>query len=137
MTSGPAEAIATCSVADPGDEVVVCGEVRENLTFDGRWRIPLDGNVWARHARRLEGRLCHRAGAGHRQDPVEPAAPDAAFPAERKRPYIDAGRLIGHNAGPRMAGVAQLVERQVVVLDAVGSSPIARPISRSMMPTRL
>jgi hypothetical protein len=26
-----------------------------------------------------------------------------------------------------MAGVAQLVERQVVVLDAVGSSPIARP----------
>ena len=27
-----------------------------------------------------------------------------------------------------MAGVAQLVERQVVVLDAVGSSPIARPI---------
>lgn|GEM_PF-1713663 len=30
-----------------------------------------------------------------------------------------------------MAGVAQLVERQVVVLDAVGSSPIARPKLRS------
>ena len=29
---------------------------------------------------------------------------------------------------PWMAGVAQLVERQVVVLDAVGSSPIVRPI---------
>ena len=26
-----------------------------------------------------------------------------------------------------MAGVAQLAERQVVVLDAVGSNPIARP----------
>jgi hypothetical protein len=32
------------------------------------------------------------------------------------------------NRAPWMAGVAQLVERQVVVLDAVGSSPIARPI---------
>ena len=35
--------------------------------------------------------------------------------------------MIGDNAAPRMAGVAQMVERQVVVLDAVGSSPIARP----------
>ncbi len=36
--------------------------------------------------------------------------------------------MIGLNGGAGMAGVAQLVERQVVVLDAVGSSPIARPI---------
>ena len=41
---------------------------------------------------------------------------------------IDGGGVIGDNAAPRMAGVAQVVERQVVVLDAVGSNPIARPI---------
>ncbi len=40
---------------------------------------------------------------------------------------VDGDRVIGDNAAPRMAGVAQMVERQVVVLDAVGSSPIARP----------
>jgi hypothetical protein len=44
---------------------------------------------------------------------------------------IDGGGVIGDNAAPRMAGVAQVVERQVVVLDAVGSSPIARPIPAS------
>ena len=31
------------------------------------------------------------------------------------------------NAAPWMADVAQLVERQVVVLDVVGSKPIVRP----------
>lgn len=36
------------------------------------------------------------------------------------------------NRAPWMAGVAQLVERQVVVLDAVGSSPIVRPIQLSL-----
>ena len=35
-----------------------------------------------------------------------------------------------------MAGVAQMVERQVVVLDAVGSSPIARPTLSSIMTAR-
>lgn len=39
-----------------------------------------------------------------------------------------AGRVAGRRTAS-MAGVAQLVERQVVVLDAVGSSPIARPSS--------
>jgi hypothetical protein len=52
----------------------------------------------------------------------------APLPHPRKRLSIDGSGVIGHNAAPRMAGVAQVVERQVVVLDAVGSSPIARPI---------
>ena len=38
------------------------------------------------------------------------------------------GRVKGLNAAPRMAGIAQLAERQVVVLDVTGSSPVARPI---------
>lgn len=33
----------------------------------------------------------------------------------------------GLNAAPRMADIAQLVERQVVVLDVTGSSPVVRP----------
>jgi hypothetical protein len=48
---------------------------------------------------------------------------------------IDGGGVIGDNAAPRMAGVAQVVERQVVVLDAVGSSPIARPIPAPSVPS--
>ena len=39
---------------------------------------------------------------------------------------IDAGAAYGLNPD-RVADVAQLVERQVVVLDVVGSSPIVRP----------
>ena len=46
---------------------------------------------------------------------------------------ISAGRVDdewgkGINAAPRMADIAQLVERQVVVLDVTGSSPVVRPI---------
>ena len=41
---------------------------------------------------------------------------------------LDEATSTGLNRAPWMAGVAQVVERQVVVLDAVGSSPIARPI---------
>jgi hypothetical protein len=33
----------------------------------------------------------------------------------------------GLHRAPWMAGIAQLVERQVVVLDVTGSSPVARP----------
>ncbi len=47
---------------------------------------------------------------------------------ENARHNIDGTRQMGLHRAPWMAGVAQLVERQVVVLDAVGSSPIARPI---------
>ena len=60
------------------------------------------------------------------------AGPDCCLtgplPRACGRLSIDGSGVIGHNAAPRMAGVAQVVERQVVVLDAVGSSPIARPI---------
>ncbi len=48
--------------------------------------------------------------------------------ADLMRRNLDADAATGLNRAPWMAGVAQLVERQVVVLDAVGSSPIARPI---------
>ena len=45
-----------------------------------------------------------------------------------RRRGVDGSRVKGLNARPRMAGIAQLVERQVVVLDVTGSSPVARPI---------
>jgi hypothetical protein len=32
-----------------------------------------------------------------------------------------------YRSHPTVAGIAQLVERQVVVLDVTGSSPVARP----------
>ena len=41
---------------------------------------------------------------------------------------LDAGGATGLHRAPWMAGIAQLVERQVVVLDVTGSSPVARPI---------
>ena len=41
---------------------------------------------------------------------------------------VDERRRKGLNAAPRMADIAQLVERQVVVLDVTGSSPVVRPI---------
>jgi hypothetical protein len=66
------------------------------------------------------------------------AAPPADETAPSRRIAASRGRGRGSNLddhastslhrAPWMAGVAQLVERQVVVLDAVGSSPIARPI---------
>lgn len=40
---------------------------------------------------------------------------------------IDEAMPTGLHAAPWMAGIAQLVERQVVVLDVTGSSPVARP----------
>ena len=45
---------------------------------------------------------------------------------------VDGCRLTGLKPAPRMAGIAQLVERQVVVLDVTGSSPVARPIPGRM-----
>ena len=54
-----------------------------------------------------------------------------------RRARVDDGRVKGLNAAPRMAGIAQLAERQVVVLDVTGSSPVARPIPltpRSALP---
>lgn len=44
-----------------------------------------------------------------------------------RRAPIDEMASIGLNPSPT-ADVAQLAERQVVVLDVVGSSPIVRPI---------
>lgn len=40
---------------------------------------------------------------------------------------LDAVNQMGLHPTPWMADVAQLVERQVVVLDVVGSRPIVRP----------
>jgi hypothetical protein len=40
---------------------------------------------------------------------------------------LDGDRATGLHRAPWMAGIAQLVERQVVVLDVTGSSPVARP----------
>ena len=40
---------------------------------------------------------------------------------------LDEAMATGLHAPPWMAGIAQLVERQVVVLDVTGSSPVARP----------
>jgi hypothetical protein len=40
---------------------------------------------------------------------------------------IDVDMPTSLHAAPWMAGIAQLVERQVVVLDVTGSSPVARP----------
>jgi hypothetical protein len=42
---------------------------------------------------------------------------------------VDLRRAIVLKRALSMAGIAQLVERQVVVLDVTGSSPVARPIS--------
>ncbi len=58
---------------------------------------------------------------------VSPQAPAEHKAATHKAANLDGGSRMGLNYPPWMAGVAQLVERQVVVLDAVGSSPIARP----------
>ena len=41
---------------------------------------------------------------------------------------LDGHGATGLHRAPWMAGIAQLVERQVVVLDVTGSSPVARPI---------
>ncbi len=43
------------------------------------------------------------------------------------QPNLDAHGASGLHRAPWMAGIAQLVERQVVVLDVTGSSPVARP----------
>ncbi len=40
---------------------------------------------------------------------------------------VDVDRRTGLDPASAMAGIAQLVERQVVVLDVTGSSPVARP----------
>ena len=42
-------------------------------------------------------------------------------------PNLDGQAATGLHRAPWMAGIAQLVERQVVVLDVTGSSPVARP----------
>jgi hypothetical protein len=42
-------------------------------------------------------------------------------------PNLDGDGATGLHRAPWMAGIAQLVERQVVVLDVTGSSPVARP----------
>jgi hypothetical protein len=42
-------------------------------------------------------------------------------------PNLDEDRATSLHGAPWMAGIAQLVERQVVVLDVTGSSPVARP----------
>jgi hypothetical protein len=44
-----------------------------------------------------------------------------------ERPNLDEHTPTGLHGAPWMAGIAQLVERQVVVLDVTGSSPVARP----------
>ncbi len=50
-------------------------------------------------------------------------------------PILDAWAASSLHRAPWMAGIAQLVERQVVVLDVTGSSPVARPILPFMNPT--
>ena len=47
--------------------------------------------------------------------------------AESLPPNVDGHRATSLHGAPWMAGIAQLVERQVVVLDVTGSSPVARP----------
>jgi hypothetical protein len=49
---------------------------------------------------------------------------------------LDGGRGTGLHRAPWMAGIAQLVERQVVVLDVTGSSPVARPSVASAKASR-
>ena len=73
-----------------------------------------------------------------------PGNPRLAFPVQRRVGAVEmvfpmpAGHFPGWviiddrlppvlNRAPWMADVAQLVERQVVVLDVVGSKPIVRP----------
>src|ERR1700728_4029096 len=48
-------------------------------------------------------------------------------PNAAESPNLDEGGATGLHRAPWMAGIAQLVERQVVVLDVTGSSPVARP----------
>ena len=43
------------------------------------------------------------------------------------KPIVDDRQVAGLHRAPWMAGIAQLAERQVVVLDVTGSSPVARP----------
>ena len=52
----------------------------------------------------------------------------AHFAAARRGPVDGPGGIGVDRASTGMAGVAQMVERQVVVLDVTGSSPVARPI---------
>ena len=56
-----------------------------------------------------------------------PASPTRAPMAPEITPILTT-RPTGLHRAPWMAGIAQLVERQVVVLDVTGSSPVARPI---------
>ncbi len=45
----------------------------------------------------------------------------------RQRTNVDVDMVTGLHRAAWMAGIAQLAERQVVVLDVAGSSPVARP----------
>ena len=49
----------------------------------------------------------------------------------RVRPPL--GRLVKANFAYDMVGVAQLVERRVVVADAAGSSPVTHPTERDRL----
>ena len=71
------------------------------------------------------GGQCPGRPPSERPTSSQPAGPTVA---QNRRANLDDHASTGLNRAPWMAGVAQLVERQVVVLDAVGSSPIARPI---------
>ena len=55
-----------------------------------------------------------------------PAVPVASV-RRQLMPNLDGHAGTGLHRAPWMAGIAQLVERQVVVLDVTGSSPVARP----------
>jgi hypothetical protein len=57
-------------------------------------------------------------------------------PNAAESPNLDEGGATGLHRAPWMAGIAQLVERQVVVLDVTGSSPVARPTVPSAKASR-
>ena len=63
------------------------------------------------------GKVSVTSGRTRRADPAQTG----------EQPNLDEHPASGLHRAPWMAGIAQLVERQVVVLDVTGSSPVARP----------
>ena len=62
-----------------------------------------------------------------RRNDDRPGAPGETGKCGISTRNIDVDMPTSLHAAPWMAGIAQLVERQVVVLDVTGSSPVARP----------
>ncbi len=103
--------VSACSIVSPPG-IVGLSEVPPGGELFGQ---QLAGLYWTRS--------CAGKCPSHRR-----RASSFATDARGSARMLDGSGGSGLNRAPWMAGVAQLVERQVVVLDAVGSSPIARPI---------